>query len=83
ARESSTNIEMFGFYISNNIGVSFRTFASGILFGVGSIFFLVYNGLLMGAVSGHLTNAGFTETFFTFVVGHGSFELTAICISGA
>lgn len=83
ARESDTNVEMFGFYISNNIGVSFRTFASGILFGVGSIFFLVYNGLLMGTVSGHLTNAGFTETFFTFVVGHGSFELTAICISGA
>lgn len=83
ARESDTNVQMFGFYISNNIGVSFRTFASGILFGVGSIFFLIYNGLLMGAVAGHLTNAGFTETFFTFVVGHGSFELTAICISGA
>lgn len=83
ARESATNVQMFGFYISNNIGVSFRTFASGILFGVGSIFFLIYNGLLMGAVAGHLTNVGFTETFFTFVVGHGSFELTAICISGA
>jgi uncharacterized membrane protein SpoIIM required for sporulation len=83
ARESDTNMQMFGFYIRNNIGVSFRTFASGILFGVGSIFFLVYNGLLMGAVAGHLTNAEFTQTFFTFVVGHGSFELTAICISGA
>ncbi len=83
ARESETNVQMFGFYIRNNIGVSFRTFASGILFGVGSIFFLVYNGLLMGAVAGHLTNAEFTQTFFPFVVGHGSFELTAICISGA
>ena len=83
ARESDTNVQMFGFYISNNIGVAFRTFASGILFGVGSIFFLVYNGLLMGAVAGHLTNAEFTQTFFTFVVGHGSFELTAICIAGA
>ena len=83
ARESDTNVQMFGFYIKNNIGVSFQTFASGILFGVGTIFFLVYNGLVMGAVAGHLTNAQFTETFFTFVVGHGSFELTAICISGA
>ncbi len=83
ARASDTNVEMFGFYIRNNIGVSFQTFASGILFGVGTIFFLVYNGLLMGAVAGHLTNAQFTETFFTFVVGHGSFELTAICIAGA
>ncbi len=83
ARESDTNVQMFGFYIRNNIGVSFRTFASGILFGVGTVFFLAYNGLLMGAVAGHLTNAQFTETFFSFVVGHGSFELTAICISGA
>ena len=83
ARESDTNVQMFGFYISNNISVAFRTFASGILFGVGSVFFLIYNGLLMGAVAGHLTNAEFTQTFFTFVVGHGSFELTAICIAGA
>lgn len=83
ARDSDTNWQMFGFYISNNIGVSFRTFASGLLYGVGSIFFLVFNGLLFGAVAGHLTNAEYTETFFTFVVGHGSFELTAIVISGA
>lgn len=83
ARESDTNWQMFGYYISNNIGVSFRTFATGLAWGVGSIFFLVYNGLVFGAVAGHLTNAGFTETFFTFVVGHGSFELTAIVISGA
>ncbi len=83
ARDSETNMQMFGFYIYNNISVSFRTFASGIILGVGSIFFLVFNGLLFGAVSGHLTNAGFTETFFTFVIAHGSFELTAIVIAGA
>lgn len=83
ARDSETNMQMFGFYIYNNISVSFRTFASGIMLGVGSIFFLVFNGLLFGAVSGHLTNAGFTETFFTFVIAHGSFELTAIAIAGA
>ncbi len=83
AREADTNWQMFGFYISNNIGVSFRTFATGLVWGLGSIFFLVYNGLVFGAVAGHLTNLGYTETFFTFVVGHGSFELTAIVISGA
>jgi uncharacterized membrane protein SpoIIM required for sporulation len=83
ARDSETNMQMFGFYIYNNISVSFRTFASGIMLGVGSIFFLFYNGLLFGAVAGHLTNAGFTETFFTFVIAHGSFELTAIVIAGA
>lgn len=83
ARESASNWQMFGFYISNNIGVSFRTFASGLALGVGSLFFLIYNGLLFGAVAAHMTNVEFSETFFTFVIGHCSFELTAIVISGA
>lgn len=83
ARDSNTNWGMFGFYIYNNISVAFRTFASGLLLGVGSGFFLTYNGAMIGAVAAHLTNVGFTTTFFTFVVGHGSFELTAIVIAGA
>ncbi len=83
ARDAQTNWYMFGYYINNNIGVAFRTFASGLLWGVGSMFFLFYNGLLFGAVAGHLLNVGYAETFFTFVIAHGSFELTAIAISGA
>ena len=83
ARDSDTNWGMFGFYIYNNISVAFRTFASGLLLGVGSGFFLTYNGALIGAVAAHLTNVGFTTTFFTFVIGHGSFELTAIVLAGA
>lgn len=83
ARESATNWHMFGFYISNNIGVAFRTFASGLIFTIGSIFFLIYNGFHFGAAAGHLTHVQFTETFFTFVIGHCSFELTAIVIAGA
>ncbi|MBL4794300.1 MAG: stage II sporulation protein M [Pseudomonadales bacterium] len=82
-READTDILMFGFYIKNNIGIGFRTFASGILFGLGSLFFLIYNGVSIGATAGHLTHLGYTETFYPFVVGHSSFELTAIAISGA
>lgn len=82
-RQSDTDFMMFGFYIYNNIGVSFRCFASGLLFGLGSIFFIAYNGLIFGAVAGQLTSLGFNETFYPFVIGHGSFELTAIVFSGA
>ena len=82
-RESDTDLMMFGYYIKNNIGIGFRTFAGGVLFGIGSIFFLVYNGIILGAVSGHLTQLKFTQTFYPFVVGHGAFELTAIVFSGA
>lgn len=82
-RQSASDIFMFGFYISNNIGVSFQTFASGLLYGVGSLFYLFYNGLTIGAAAGHLSHVGFYETFFSFVCGHGAFELTAITFAGA
>ena len=83
ARESPTNWLMFGFYIQNNVGLAFRTFAAGLLAGVGSLVFVVYNGLMLGAVATHLNALGSGTTFFAFVVGHGSFELTAIIIAGA
>lgn len=83
ARDSDTNWAMFGFYIHNNISVAFRTFASGLVLGVGSAFFLIFNGALIGAVAAHMANVGFVTTFSTFVIGHGSFELTAIVLSGA
>ena len=82
-RSSDTDILMFGHYIQNNIGIGFRTFAGGILYGAGSVFFLVFNGVFIGAVAGHLTQLGFGATFYPFIAGHGSFELTAIVFSGA
>ncbi len=83
ARAAETDFQMFGFYIKNNIGIGFRTFAGGMLAGLGTLFFLVFNGLVLGGVAGHLTRLGYTETFWPFVSGHGAFELTAIVICGA
>ncbi len=82
-RDAEADMEMFGFYIANNIGVAFRTFAAGIVFAVGSFVFLVLNGVVLGAASAHMLNAGFDQPFFSFVIGHGAPELTAIVISGA
>lgn len=82
-RDSATDIAMFGHYIQNNIGIGFRSFASGIVFGLGSIFFMLFNGVAIGSIAGHLTQAGFSETFYNFVVGHAAFELTAIVFCGA
>ena len=81
-RGAENDALMFGVYIWNNIRIGFQTFASGIFFGVGSIFYLVFNGLYIGAVAGHLTQVGYSSTFWPFVSGHGSFELTAIVLSG-
>lgn len=82
-RASDSDLMMFGFYIYNNTGIGFRTFAMGMLAGLGTVFTLLYNGVVIGGVAGHLTQLGFISTFWGFVCGHGSFELTAICISGA
>ena len=82
-RESDTDLEMFGHYIRNNTGIGFQVFAGGMLFGLGTLFFMLFNGVILGSVAGHLTHLGFIDTFWGFVVGHGAFELTAIVISGA
>lgn len=82
-RDEQTDILMFGHYIRNNIGISFQAFAGGLLWGLGSLFVLIFNGLYIGTVMGYLAQAGHGGNFFPFVAGHGSFELTAIVFSGA
>ena len=80
-RDVNSDADMFGFYIYNNISIAFRIFAGGIIAGVGSLVVLCFNGAFLGIVAGHIINLGFGETFFPFVIGHSSFELTAICLS--
>jgi uncharacterized membrane protein SpoIIM required for sporulation len=82
-REAHADWMMFGFYIRNNIGVAFQCFAGGLFVGLGSVFFLAYNGAFAGAVAGYLTQRGMGPTFYSFVVTHSAFELTAIVLSGA
>jgi uncharacterized membrane protein SpoIIM required for sporulation len=82
-RASDTNFTMFGFYIWNNVRIGFQTFAGGLFFGLGSIVFLVFNGIFIGAIAGHLTQVGLGATFWSFVAGHSAMELTAIVLSGA
>ena len=82
-RTASTDWMMFGYYIRNNISVSFQCYAGGLFAGLGSLFFLSYNGAFSGALAGFLTARGLSSTFYSFVVTHAAFELTAIVLSGA
>jgi uncharacterized membrane protein SpoIIM required for sporulation len=82
-RGADTNLYMFGFYIWNNVRIGFQTFAGGLLAGVGSLWFLASNGVMIGAVAGYLTQVGFGRTFWSFVAGHSAPELLAIVLSGA
>lgn len=82
-RSADTDWTMFGYYIMNNIGIGFKCFAAGIFGGLGSAFFLLYNGLHTGVVAGYLIKNGHADNFLSFVVTHTAFELTAILLAGA
>lgn len=82
-RESDTDIFMFGFYIKNNISIAFNCFAGGLVGGIVTVLVLIFNGLHIGSIAGHLTRLEYFDTFYPFVITHGSFELTAIVFSGA
>ncbi|PYR92686.1 MAG: hypothetical protein DMF84_12145 [Acidobacteria bacterium] len=82
-RAATTDWIMFGFYIRNNVSVAFQCFAGGLFAGVGTLFFLAYNGAFSGALAGYLTERGLSPTFYQFVATHSAFELTAIVLSGA
>ena len=82
-RTATTDWMMFGFYIRNNVGVAFQCFAGGLFAGLGTLFFLAYNGVFSGALAGYLTERGLSPTFYSFIATHSAFELTAIVLSGA
>ncbi|MAT14241.1 MAG: hypothetical protein CMJ46_03120 [Planctomyces sp.] len=73
---------MFGFYIFNNVGIALRTFAGGVLFGIVTVYTLLSNGIVLGTISGFLLSEGHGDRFLSFIISHGSFELTAIAIAG-
>ena len=74
---------MTGFYIQHNASIGLRCFAGGLYFGLGSLYELLSNGIILGSVFGHMASSPNAPNFFTFVTAHGPFELTAIVFSGA
>jgi uncharacterized membrane protein SpoIIM required for sporulation len=68
---------------TNNIGVTFTSFASGIAFGIAPAFFLLYNGLILGAVAGIAGATGHGIDVIELIVPHGLLELSCIAVSAA
>ncbi|RAL22517.1 stage II sporulation protein M [Thermoflavimicrobium daqui] len=67
----------------NNIKVAILCFALGALLGIGTIWVLFYNGLLLGALAAIFHQAGHGYEFWALIWPHGVIELTAIYIAGA
>ena len=69
--------------MTNNLTVSFTTFAFGISAGLGTVYMLAVNGLLMGVICAACWQAGLGLRLATFVAPHGVLELPAIFIAAA
>jgi uncharacterized membrane protein SpoIIM required for sporulation len=68
--------------MTNNLSVSFVTFASGMVFGVGTFFYLYINGMMLGVIAAACHQYGMSVALWSFVAPHGALELPAILISG-
>lgn len=83
-RYARDRLLMSGFYVFNNAGIALQAYALGAFCGVGTAIILLFNGIELGSVFGYVAGQGgaLAENFFSFVITHGAFELTAIVISG-
>jgi len=70
------------FIMTNNLSVTFMTFASGIVFGLGTLLNLFVNGMMLGVIGAACAQYGMSLLLWSFVAPHGSLELPAIIISG-
>ncbi|MHC0062517.1 stage II sporulation protein M [Nostoc sp. UIC 10890] len=66
----------------NNLAVSFGAVAGGITAGLYTAYLMVFNGLLIGAVSTLVAQNNLAYPFWAFVFPHGSLELPAIFFAG-
>jgi uncharacterized membrane protein SpoIIM required for sporulation len=68
--------------MTNNILVSLAACATGMFFGLGPLYMMLFNGLLIGVVGAACERAGMSLQLWSFVAPHGALELPAIFIAG-
>lgn len=70
------------FIMRNNIQVVFLSFAGGMVAGLLTLYIMIFNGLLIGGLTGLTAHYGVGFELWTFVIGHGIIELSVIFIGG-
>lgn len=68
---------------SNNVVVSLGAFCSGILFGLGAVYMISFNGLMLGGLLAFTHQHGLAHGLVRFILAHGPVELSVICLAGA
>ncbi|MRH43198.1 stage II sporulation protein M [Aquibacillus halophilus] len=80
--ESVDSAFMSAHIMTNNIQVAILAFAGGITFGLLTVYLLIYNGIMVGALAALFMQYGKSYEFWAYIVPHGMIELTAIFIAG-
>jgi uncharacterized membrane protein SpoIIM required for sporulation len=73
---------MSSMIMANNIAVGFSAFASGILLGVGPLYAMLQNGMMLGILGEAMSRPQTALTFWSLILPHGILELAAIMIMG-
>ena len=77
------HFSMFFDITLNNIKVSFMMFLSGITAGIGTLWLMFKNGVMLGSFQTMFFQHGLLLKSFLVVYMHGAIELTCLVISGA
>jgi len=68
--------------MTNNLTVSFTAFAAGITAGIGTLYMMFFNGMMIGVIGTACATYGMSVALWSFVSPHGVLELPAIFIAG-
>lgn len=68
---------------ANNLFVALRTAIFGVLASIGTVFLLLYNGIMVGAFQYFFVQQGVFKASFLTIWIHGTLEISAIIIAGA
>jgi uncharacterized membrane protein SpoIIM required for sporulation len=75
--------EASGWIMTHNLSVCFVAFAGGVIFGLGALYSMFFNGLLLGVIAVACQQHGMAIDLWSFVAPHGALELPSIILSGA
>jgi uncharacterized membrane protein SpoIIM required for sporulation len=68
--------------MTNNLAVAFTAFAGGALAGIGTLYLMMLNGVMIGVIGSACHQAGMSVSLWSFVAPHGALELPSIFIAG-
>ena len=81
--KSTNPLNMFFYIALNNIYISFQVFVWGLLLGLGSVYELFTNGVMVGSFQYYFFTKSLGWPSVLVIWTHGTLEISAIILSGA